>query len=115
MKTLSIDQRFNRLEEEINIIKKMLNELLSRTAPNSKESNLKEIMTVKQVADFMGFDISVIYAKCSKGDMPYFKVGKQYRFKKVDILKWIREQKSESPFSVENYVERYLQKHELKG
>lgn len=115
MKTLTIEQRFDRLEEEIVVIKKMLSEILNRNTVGSKDPNLNEIMTVKQLADLINFDLNVIYAKCVKGEIPYFKIGKQYRFNKIDILNWIKTQKSQSAFSIDSYVDRYLQKHELKG
>jgi hypothetical protein len=42
-------------------------------------------------------------------------MGKLYKFKKSEILEWVKKQEASSPFSVDDYVERYLQKNQLKG
>jgi excisionase family DNA binding protein len=75
----------------------------------------KVIMSVKQVAQFLGVVINIIYVKCAKGDIPYFKIGKQYRFKKEDILNWVKEQNECPEFCVDDYVNKYMLKHVLKG
>ncbi|WP_315817969.1 hypothetical protein [Paraflavitalea speifideaquila] len=56
----------------------------------------------------------MIYTKCCDEKMPYFKMGKLYQFKKSEILEWVTKQDAGSPFSVDDYVERYLQKNQLK-
>ncbi len=114
MRELNIEQRLNKIDENITAIKQMLKELLNKQAVQSTPND-KGIMSVKQVAQFLNLDINVIYAKCAKGGIPYFKIGKQYRFKKAEILEWIKGQKEEPEFSVDDYVNRYMQKNILKG
>jgi excisionase family DNA binding protein len=114
MRELNIEQRLNSIEDNVATIKRMLAELLSRTESQSSISDNNEIMSVKQVAQFLGLDVNIIYLKCSKGDIPYFKLGRQYRFKKPEIQKWIKEQKERVDISVDDYVDRYMQSHVLK-
>ena len=115
MRELSIEQRLIRIDENIIVIKKMLEELFNKQVMQPAINDGNAIMSVKQVAQFLGVDINLIYAKCTKGEIPYFKVGKQYRFRKEDILKWMKEQNECTEFSVDDYVNNYLQKHILKG
>jgi len=115
MRELNIEQRLARVDENIAAIRWMLEELLNKQVVQPAAEEDKGIMSVKQVAQFLGMDANVIYAKCAKGDIPYFKIGKQYRFKKADIMKWIKGQKEELGFSVDNYVDRYMQEHILKA
>lgn len=115
MRELNIEQRLNQLDENVAAIKRMLEELLNKQAIQSLDKENNEIMSVKQVAQFLGLDPNIIYTKCSKGDIPYFKIGKQYRFKRQDIIKWIGEQKELPTFSVDDYVNKYMQTHQLKG
>jgi len=115
MRELSIEQRLIRIDESIAVIKQMLESLINKPVQPSATNDDKVIMSVKQVAQFLGVDINIIYAKCAKGDIPYFKIGKQYRFKKEDILNWVKEQNECPEFSVDDYVNRYMQKHILKG
>jgi excisionase family DNA binding protein len=114
MRELNIEQRLTDIEENVFAIRRMLEELLSKqtTQPIADDN---EIMSVKQVAQFLGLDTNLIYARCAKGDIPYFKIGKHYRFKKVDVRKWLKGQKEQSDFSVDDYVEKYLQQHVLKA
>jgi excisionase family DNA binding protein len=114
MRELNIEQRLGSIENDVAAIKRMLEELLSRSA-QAVISDENGIMSVKQVAQFLGLDVNIIYLKCSKGDIPYFKLGRQYRFKKSEILKWIKEQKEHPDISVDDYVDRYMQTHVLKG
>jgi excisionase family DNA binding protein len=115
MRELSIEQRLIRIDENIAVIKQILETLISKPVTQSETNDDKVIMSVKQTAQFLSVDINTIYAKCAKGDIPYFKIGKQYRFKKDDILNWVKAQNECSEFSVDDYVNRYMQKHILKG
>lgn len=110
-----MEQRVRIIEENIGAIKRMLEELLSRKETQPVASDDNEIMSVKQVAQFLGLDVNIIYAKCSKGDIPYFKLGRGYRFKKADIQKWVQGQKEAPEISVDDYVDRYMQRHILKS
>jgi excisionase family DNA binding protein len=114
MQQLNLEQRLDRIEKHVDDIKMLLKELLNKKSENT-ETTKDGIMSVKQLGAFIGFDVNTIYAKCAKGEIPFFKIGNQYRFNKDEILKWIQDQKDESEFSVDNYVERYLQKNVLKG
>lgn len=115
MRELNIEQRLTKIDENISAIKRLLGELLNKPATNSPVVNNDEIMNVKQVAQFLNLDANVIYAKCAKGDIPYFKIGKGYRFKKADILKWVEGQKEIPDISVDEFVDQYLQKNVLKA
>lgn len=115
MKQLSIEQRLENIEEGIASIKKMLEEALNKRPDPQTSMNEPEIMTVRQLSQFTGIDENMIYAKCAKGDIPHFRLGKQYRFRKSDIQEWLKEQKGSADFSVNQYVDRYLQDHVLKA
>mgnify|MGYP001294643995 CR=1 FL=1 len=55
----------------------------------------KQILTVKQVAEFLQMDERTIYKLAKQGDIPSFKVSNQWRFLKRDIEIWIEQKKSE--------------------
>jgi excisionase family DNA binding protein len=52
-----------------------------------------EIMTLKEVADYLKLAEKTAYRLAAEGKLPGFKVGGSWRFKREDILKWIEEQK----------------------
>ena len=55
----------------------------------------KEIMTVKQVAEYLQMDEHTIYKLSRSGQIPSIKIAGQWRFKKDLIDRWIDEQSLE--------------------
>jgi excisionase family DNA binding protein len=53
-----------------------------------------EIMTLKEVADYLKLAEKTAYRLAAEGKLPGFKVGGSWRFKREDILKWIEESKN---------------------
>ncbi|WP_238946230.1 methylation-associated defense system helix-turn-helix domain-containing protein MAD1 [Vandammella animalimorsus] len=51
-----------------------------------------EILTIKQVADFLKVTERTIYRLAAAKQIPAFKVGGTWRFSRVDIDSWIRQQ-----------------------
>ncbi|MBO8130959.1 MAG: helix-turn-helix domain-containing protein [Candidatus Marinimicrobia bacterium] len=51
----------------------------------------KEIMTVKQVAEYLQMDEHTIYKLARSGQIPSLKIAGQWKFKKEVIDKWISE------------------------
>ena len=56
---------------------------------------VKEIMTVKQVAEYLQMDEHTIYKLARSGQIPSVKIAGQWRFKKDVIDKWISEKSLE--------------------
>lgn len=55
-----------------------------------------EVLTLKEVATLLKIAERTAYMMVQRGDLPGFKVGGQWRFKRADIDRWIEEQKSET-------------------
>lgn len=55
-----------------------------------------EILTLKEVAEFLKLAEKTAYHLASEGKLPDFKVGGSWRFKREDIDHWIEEQKKNS-------------------
>ena len=54
---------------------------------------MSDILTIKQVSDFLQVNERTIYKLAKSGDIPSFKVGGQWRFKREDIDSWIETKK----------------------
>ena len=50
-------------------------------------------LTLEQIAEYLQMSTSSIYKMAQKGKIPAYKVGRQWRFKKEEIDKWIEEGK----------------------
>ena len=55
-------------------------------------NNSRNIMNLKEVADYLGVHTSTIYRYAQDGYIPAFKIGSDWRFTKAHIDKWIEQQ-----------------------
>jgi excisionase family DNA binding protein len=53
---------------------------------------MEEILTLKELAEYLKVNEKTIYRLSSEGKIPAFKVGNKWRFKKESIEQWIEEQ-----------------------
>ena len=60
-----------------------------KTMPN------EEIMTIKEVAEYLKIAEKTAYRFASDGKIPAFRVGSAWRFKKSEIDAWIKEQQTQ--------------------
>lgn len=52
-----------------------------------------DIITIKEVAEYLRIKEKTVYDLAAKGKIPGFKVGGSWRFDRKDIEKWIEKQK----------------------
>jgi len=52
----------------------------------------REILTIKEVADYLQVNERTMYRLANKGEVPAFKVANAWRFRKCDIDEWIAQQ-----------------------
>ena len=50
---------------------------------------MEKLLTAKEVASLVGLKPTTIVRKASKGELPAIKLGRQYRFDKSHIEKWL--------------------------
>lgn len=60
-----------------------------------------QIMTIKEVSEYLKLAEKTAYRLSSQGKIPAFKIGGSWRFDKADIDKWIEKQKAVQPKEVE--------------
>jgi excisionase family DNA binding protein len=51
--------------------------------------------TVRQVAEYLSVNERTVYRMAERGDLPAFKVGDAWRFRREDIDAWIARQQQE--------------------
>lgn len=56
-----------------------------------------EILTIKEVADYLKVTERTIYRLAGAKTIPAFKVGGTWRFSRSDIESWIKQQSAGSP------------------
>lgn len=53
-----------------------------------------EIMTIREISSYLKLAEKTTYRLVAEGEIPGFKVGGSWRFRKSDIEKWINKQKA---------------------
>ncbi len=51
-----------------------------------------EIMTVKQLAEYLKLNYQTVYKKVQKGEIPGSRIGRGWRFQKNVIDRWLSEE-----------------------
>ncbi len=51
----------------------------------------KEILTAKEIAEYLGIHPLTVHKYAREGKIPAFKIGTDWRFHKKHIEKWIKE------------------------
>ena len=55
-----------------------------------------QVLTVKDVAEYLKVNDRTVYRMAAAGKIPAFKVGSSWRFKQSEIEKWIEKQSNEN-------------------
>jgi len=58
------------------------------------QKNNKEILTAKEVAEYLNIHPLTVHKYAREGKIPAFKIGTDWRFHKKYIERWIREKSS---------------------
>jgi excisionase family DNA binding protein len=53
-----------------------------------------DIMTIDEVSKLLKLKLKTAYAIVARGDIPAFKVGGSWRFRRSEIEKWIKKQET---------------------
>jgi len=56
------------------------------------ELNMDKWLTLEQIAEYLQMSTSSIYKMAQASKIPAYKVGRQWRFKKEEIDKWVEKQ-----------------------
>lgn len=57
-------------------------------------SELREVMDIRQAADYLGISADTLYKYASEGFVPAFKLGNRWRFKRSRLNEWMDQQSS---------------------
>lgn len=86
----TIDSRLTTIESLLLDIKHQRNDIVA------KKVDEDEILTVRQVSEFLNLAIPTIYSLTSSRTLPHSKRGKKLYFSKVDLTNWIKSGKRSS-------------------
>jgi excisionase family DNA binding protein len=58
--------------------------------------NGHEFLTAQEIASYLRIPLSTIYKLVQDKQIPAFRVGKHYRFRRETILEWVKQQEINS-------------------
>jgi excisionase family DNA binding protein len=64
------------------------------TMAGAVHTMLREVMDIRQAADYLGISGDSLYRYASEGTIPAFKLGNRWRFKRSLLDAWMIEQSS---------------------
>ncbi len=59
----------------------------------NKQTNMENWLTLEQIAEYLQISTSSIYKMAQAAKIPAYKVGRQWRFKKEGIDRWVKRNK----------------------
>ena len=59
---------------------------------NGSQNNKSQIMTLREVAQYLGLHVMTVYKLTRGGQVPAAKIGGQWRFKRDVLDKWLEAQ-----------------------
>ena len=60
-------------------------------------SEVREVMDIRQAADYLGISPDTLYKYASENFIPAFKLGNRWRFKKSRLDDWMDQQSGGAP------------------
>ena len=51
-----------------------------------------EVLTIKEIAEFLKLAEKTVYSMAQRGELPAFKVRGQWRIRRADLERWIEQQ-----------------------
>jgi excisionase family DNA binding protein len=98
------------LEEEVKKLKDLVKELMKERKQHAAEQKEEEqIINIHEALKLLKLPRHIMYAKINAGEIPSFRVGKLYKFKRSELLDWMENEKLSVGFDVDEYVNKYLQ------
>jgi excisionase family DNA binding protein len=115
MNAKPIAKTLDELKADVKYMTGVLEKICKVLEVKNIEREKEDLMTLKEVANLIKMDESTIVNKCNKGEMPFLKKGKGYKFRKSELMDWMQKNDTEMLGSIDEYVSRYLQENPLKG
>jgi excisionase family DNA binding protein len=53
-----------------------------------------DLITIKQVAEFLNLAEKTVYRMANDGEIPAFKIGGSWRFKRSEVEEWLEQQRN---------------------
>jgi excisionase family DNA binding protein len=84
--------------------------LLAQTEVLKPKENFKQILSIQEVSEYIGYKACSIYGLINRKSIPYFKMGRLVRFEKTKIDEWILSSRRTTIKEISADADLYLSK-----
>jgi len=115
METHFSNEEMEKLYDEIARVEQMCLELMTQQAITQQAITQKEVMTVDDVCEFLGFKKSYIYKLTHEGKIPFYKPeGKMIFFKRSEMTVWVFRNRHKTLSELESDAATFVALHKRK-
>ncbi|KAB7730487.1 helix-turn-helix domain-containing protein [Rudanella paleaurantiibacter] len=84
-----------KLQNDVNEIKEMLQRFTGRSDSQPPVVAISdEVLDYGQAAELLGIGVQTLYGKVSRREIPFSKVRRRTYFSKLDLMAWVRSQRT---------------------
>ncbi len=69
----------------------------AKARQNGLQLEVREVMNIRQAADYLGISADSLYKYASENSIPAFKLGNRWRFKRSLLNSWMEQQSFAGP------------------
>ena len=108
-----MENPFEIINERLERIESLLNQIINKKDIGNT-TIVNEIMTVKEVAEYLSLSVPTIYGLNSKREIPCMKRSKRLYFYKEDINVWLMKSKRKTMDEIQQEAMDYIAKRKRK-
>lgn len=109
-----MENPFEIILDKLNRIETLIESLDFTVIDSIEMPKTKNVLNIKELAEFCGISQSCIYKKTSEKTIPHYKNGKRLFFKTEEIEKWMLSTKITTKQEIETIANKYIAKRRLK-
>lgn len=102
-----MENPFEIINERLERIESLLNQIINKK-DIVNNTIVNEIMTVKEVADYLSLSVPTIYGLNSKREIPCMKRGKRLYFNKTEINDWLMKSRKKTMDEIQQEAMDYI-------
>lgn len=99
---------FDVIEERLVSIERLIIQLQKPIQQNPLSELPERPLNIQEAAKFLNLTVSTIYAKVSKGELPFMKRSKRLYFSSIDLMSYLKQGRKKSNSEIKAEAESYI-------
>ena len=98
---------FDKLPEAVTMLTKEVSELKRLLIEKQEQpgtDQTEQFLTIQEAAEFLSLEVSTMYCKVSKGELPVMKQNKRLYFSRTELMEYIKAGRKKSNAEIEQGI-----------